>query len=1127
MDDERENIDYKRKVGDWKTWRYKNKFRRKRMIKGKTKTWKREDIYDENAEEAEPEGPKRKVKKLQTVIFTQHTEHSELAHRIRRKLNELEKVGQIKVKVVERSGTKLEELLHKSNAWENKDCLRENCWICSESNLGGKKGQCYKKNITYETYCITCYKNTKKEKLKEKEVEEREKESFGAEPSSQYSIKGVVKEKRIGKEGESIGAVPSSQYGIKGVVKEIKSIGKESGEKELKRKERIEFKVKYVGESSRSLFERSNEHREDFLNLSEKSHMLKHYLTHHKDIKREELEFGIRVRKKFKKSFGRQVGEAIVIEQEILSGTILLNSKSEFNRCSVARLTIGTYKDNVEEMKKEEKEKNLLKEEIEKPEDEGDLEKICDDILKENYLQWKKRRIQEEIIKEKIERKEEADWERTKRLNKARWKKKDLLEQIEKKKREGEPIQWITKKQEYWRKYRERIELKEAEAEEVRRKIIELMPERKKKVDVDKRVVETDMIESEKVESGDVVDRSENAAVTVDFDGESEVIRKRGRVKKKLRMIEVMREEERKRIVRDKVEKDIENKTTSKLSFMSTKTTTTPPVLDLPSARSQSALSSSNSSLLVSIQLTDPKILLSSSLLPSKSSHQSYNSSRSLSTPPDASKMVSSNKIKIKSSSPSNPVATSSKSFRAIPPPYSTANLTSESPEKPHYSDYMMDSDDRQPLKDQHCMNTLQENITFSSFIANTTSRNAPRMSLKSSVISSSPGPMPSLIQSTNNSSLATAEEHVTSVSSSPSSKPGIEPPISQGSQVPLSLSPSLFILSSKPENMSQLLQENKENVFSMGHPDHININDRIDGNQSKVGASRGDIENLVNLNENENIAMCSYTPGQITCTKRHLCADTITNQVVTSQEQNYRDNSGQNTDKNHENESPKMPKDLQKMSNFEKIRLKFEDKKKRNESEVRERSCMSPGLLKLMQRNEKRLSENLKTKREEKSAKKIKKMEKEAKMKSQNMERLKFRDIQKMFDKMSKKCATEPVESVPINDVIKCEIQNVDRDKISIFMPVKSIEKSAKKIIKHREIWSDSPAGGSSRGSILDLPIGVNVNTENYTQNRQLVRQESSSFARYSSKSLMDTKISSQKKDNRGSPSTSSHIIP
>ena len=92
--------------------------------------------------------------------------------------------------------------------------------------------------------------------------------------------------------------------------------------------------------------------------------------------------------------------------------------------------------------------------------------------------------------------------------------------------------------------------------------------------------------------------------------------------------------------------------------------------------------------------------------------------------------------------------------------------------------------------------------------------------------------------------------------------------------------------------------------------------------------------------------------------------------------------------------------------------------------------------------------------------------------------------------------------------------------------MPVKSIEKSAKKIIKHREIWSDSPAGGSSGGSIIDLPIRANVNTENYKRNRQLVRKESSSIAGYPLKSLMDTKISSQKKDNKGSPSTSSQNI-
>ena len=85
--------------------------------------------------------------------------------------------------------------------------------------------------------------------------------------------------------------------------------------------------------------------------------MLKHYLKCHKDIKREEMEFGIRVRKKFKKAFERQVGEAIAIEQEMLNDTTLLNCKSEFNRCSVPRLTLGTYKDNIEEMKEEDRER--------------------------------------------------------------------------------------------------------------------------------------------------------------------------------------------------------------------------------------------------------------------------------------------------------------------------------------------------------------------------------------------------------------------------------------------------------------------------------------------------------------------------------------------------------------------------------------------------------------------------------------------------------------------------------------------------------------------------------------------------------------------------------------------------
>lgn len=122
--------------------------------------------------------------------------------------------------------------------------------------------------------------------------------------------------------------------------------------------------------------------------------MLKHYFACHRDLKREEMRFGVRVRNKYVKSFERQVGEAIAIEQEQLKGTILLNSKSEFDICSVPRLTIRNYKDNKEEMKEEEKMKRQLRGEIRqlkkrKTETQGNLSKVCNEIMIDNYITWK------------------------------------------------------------------------------------------------------------------------------------------------------------------------------------------------------------------------------------------------------------------------------------------------------------------------------------------------------------------------------------------------------------------------------------------------------------------------------------------------------------------------------------------------------------------------------------------------------------------------------------------------------------------------------------------------------------------------------------------------------------------
>ena len=106
--------------------------------------------------------------KIMSVLFVQHTPKSELAKRIREKLETLEKLGGLKFKVVEKTGRKLEEILHKSDAWSDRDCERKNCLICQSAAENERRGMCERRNIEYET-CITCYEKEKKN-MEEKEL---------------------------------------------------------------------------------------------------------------------------------------------------------------------------------------------------------------------------------------------------------------------------------------------------------------------------------------------------------------------------------------------------------------------------------------------------------------------------------------------------------------------------------------------------------------------------------------------------------------------------------------------------------------------------------------------------------------------------------------------------------------------------------------------------------------------------------------------------------------------------------------------------------------------------------------------------------------------------------------------
>ena len=237
------------------------------------------------------------------------------------------------MKVVERTGNKLTDLLHKSNAWDDSYCKREDCVICNSTNSDSRKGLCKKRNVVYETYCITCNK-----------LEKYEKEKFELENMKLKSGQNVSEKSENVVSGEN--------------TRNMKRKRNAKTSKVDNKKE--DFKVKYIGESGRSGYERGVEHSNDFSRLEYRSHLLKHYILKHQDIKLDELEYGMRIRSTFRTALERQVGEAIAISREKRNGTELLNSKAEFNRCKIHRLDTRTDKEKLKEISAENEKENRL-----------------------------------------------------------------------------------------------------------------------------------------------------------------------------------------------------------------------------------------------------------------------------------------------------------------------------------------------------------------------------------------------------------------------------------------------------------------------------------------------------------------------------------------------------------------------------------------------------------------------------------------------------------------------------------------------------------------------------------------------------------------------------------------------
>jgi hypothetical protein len=102
----------------------------------------------------------------------------------------------------------------------------------------------------------------------------------------------------------------------------------------------------YIGESSRSLYERSKEHLKDAESFDPGSHIVKHWMLEHPD-ERDCPGFSFSIMSRFRDCLSRQVAEAISIQY---TKDQILNSKNEYMANCLTRICI-------EENKFEKKEK--------------------------------------------------------------------------------------------------------------------------------------------------------------------------------------------------------------------------------------------------------------------------------------------------------------------------------------------------------------------------------------------------------------------------------------------------------------------------------------------------------------------------------------------------------------------------------------------------------------------------------------------------------------------------------------------------------------------------------------------------------------------------------------------------
>ena len=238
---------------------------------------------------------------VKSVLFVPYTKHSELASRLRENEEKMEAMTGYRLKVVEKVGTKIVDILHKADPWAGEDCGRRRCLMCMTKKEEGKQNtqDCKKRNCVYQTSCMNC---TRRQDM---EVEEK----FA-----------------------------------------------NQGKRKIEEEKRKIKRYIYIGESNRSPYERGLEHQDDITYCKTSSHMLRHLLEAHEEEEEDwdKVKFSMKVIKYSRTAFDRQIQESVEIQRARKHR--IMNVKSEYNRCAIPRLTAKLGERELDKWREEDRE---------------------------------------------------------------------------------------------------------------------------------------------------------------------------------------------------------------------------------------------------------------------------------------------------------------------------------------------------------------------------------------------------------------------------------------------------------------------------------------------------------------------------------------------------------------------------------------------------------------------------------------------------------------------------------------------------------------------------------------------------------------------------------------------------